>query len=180
MQSSIQQAQMRENETMVEVSSGLIRLRALVGYLGERDQREWWNTSFLSPTGQRFLERPFPRSSFSAALHSVTVAARRVHDESVGKGKVDHLFRLRPAMERQLAESLRSVDVEPIRSLIHTQDDALDGLKSMARAVSDRVGAVRVGERMDLQTPDGVGRLAGYYHAAFTSGQLVFPYFSTV
>jgi hypothetical protein len=37
---------------------------------------------------------------------------------------------------------------------------------------------VRVGRVDDLFTHDGIGQVAGYYHAAFSSGDTTFPYFS--
>lgn len=160
------------------MKQNLIRLRTLVGFLGEEDQLGWWDTSFLSDTGQRFLERPFPRSSLMAGLHSVTVAARRLHDESVGKGGVGHLFRLPPAKEREVAETLRDIDARPMFGSVADRDTALGELNEMSRAVSAAKGAVRVGRREDLLTPDGLGRVAGHYHRAFTANDKVFPYFS--
>lgn len=156
----------------------LIRLRSLVGFLGEEDQLGWWNTSFFSDTGQRFLERPFPRSAFMAGVHSVTVAARRLHDESVGKGKVGHLFRLAPAKEREVSEVLRDIDPDPLLESLADRDTALAALKEMSRVISQTTGAVRVGRREDLLTSDGLGRVAGYYHQAFSTGETVFPYFT--
>ena len=156
----------------------IVFLRALVGFLGEEDQHDWWNTSFLSRTGQRFLQRTFPRSAFTAGVHSVTVAARRLHDRSIGKGKVGHLFRLPPAREREMAEALRDIDPRPILESVADREAALSKLKEMSRAVSATKGAVRVGRRKDLFTSDGLGRVAGYYSQAFTSSEKVFPYFS--
>ena len=160
------------------MESRLIRLRALVGYLGEDDQFGWWDTSFLSDTGQRFLERPFPRSAFTAGLHSVTIAAQRLHDESIGKGRVEHLFRLPSAKEREVAEALRDIDPEPLLESVGNRETALSELDEMSRAVSATKGAVRVGRREDLLTSDGLGRVAGYYHQAFSTGETVFPYFT--
>ena len=156
----------------------LIRLRTLVGFLGEEDQSDWWDTSFLSETGQRFLERTFPRSAFAAGLHSVTVAARRLHDASVGKGEVAHLFRLPPAQEREVSELLRNAGPDQILNVVQDRETALESLNEMSRVVSSTTGAVRVGRRDDLVTSDGIGQVAGYYHKAFTSDQQVFPYFS--
>ena len=155
-----------------------IRLRALVGFLGESDQFGWWNTSFLSETGQRFLQRPFPRSAFAAGLHSVTVAARGLHDESVGKGSVTHLFRLQPTGERKLAEALRSFELRPLRDIVTDRDTAMGALDDMARVVSPAKGAIRVGRLDDLLTQDGIGQVAGYYHEAFATGEPIYPYFS--
>ncbi|MCS4047859.1 hypothetical protein GGQ04_003015 [Salinibacter ruber] len=156
----------------------LIRLRTLVGFLGEEDQFSWWDTSFLSETGQRFLERTFPRSAFASGLHSVTVAALQLHDASVGKGDVAHLFRLAPTQEREVSELLRDTEPDQILDGVQDSETALESLNEMSRVVSSTAGAVRVGRRDDLLTSDGIGQVAGYYHEAFTSDQQVFPYFS--
>jgi hypothetical protein len=156
----------------------LIRLRTLVGFLGEDDQFGWWDTSFLSDTGQRFLQRPFPRSAFTAGLHSVTVAACRLHDTSVGKGEVTHLFRLSPAKEQEMSELLRDTTPNQILADVQDRETALESLNEMSRVISGTTGAVRVGWRGDLLTSDGLGQVAGYYHMAFTSDERVFPYFS--
>jgi hypothetical protein len=108
----------------------LIQLRALVGFLGEEDQFGWWDTSFTDSIGQRFLERSFPKDPFQAGLHSVTVAARKLHDESIGKGDVAHLFRLPHASEQRLAETLRELEV-PFREELSSQEDALEALNKM-------------------------------------------------
>jgi hypothetical protein len=59
----------------------LIKLRLLVGFLGEKRQATWWDCGFLDATGRRFLETTFPRTSFFAALHSTAEAARLLHDK---------------------------------------------------------------------------------------------------
>ena len=157
----------------------LLRLRALVGFLGEADQFGWWNTSFLGKTGLHFLSRPFPRSTLNAALHSVTVTACHLHDESIGKGEVVHLFRLPHIRERQLAEVIRRQEAPSLSNIIRDQTAALETLENMAGARTARSGAVRVGEPTDVNTPDGIRDMAGYYYEAFTNGHRTFPYFST-
>lgn len=163
---------------MNDLINDVIRLRALVGFLGESEQFGWWNTSFLSDTGQRFLRRPFPRSSFAAGLHSATVAARGLHDDSVGKGNVGHVFRLQYTSERDLAEALRDLEPSSLHGLLSSQQAAMDALDEISRVVTPAKGAVRVGLVDDLLTQDGIGQVAGYYHAAFSSGDMTFPYFS--
>lgn len=163
---------------MPATNQDLLRLRALVGFLGEADHFDWWNTSFLGKTGLQFLSRPFPRSTLNAALHSVTITARHLHDESIGKGEVAHLFRLPHIKERQLAEVLRRQDAPLLSNIIRDQPTALEALESMAGARTARTGAVRVGEPADVYTPDGIRNMAGYYYEAFTNGHRTFPYFS--
>lgn len=167
-----------KGDMSTQVGQDLIRLRAIVGFLGEESQCGWWDTSFLSETGQRFLERPFPRSALMAGLHSVTVAARRLHDASVGKGDVVHLFRLSPAKEREVSDLLRDLDSSQVLGDVRNRETALEVLNDMSRVVSGATGAVRVGRRDDLLTSDGLGQIAGYYHKAVVSDEQVFPYFS--
>src|SRR5260370_41584991 len=85
-------------QTIMSVASTavrqMIRLRLLVGFLGERRQANWSDCSFLDPTGRRFLETTFPRTALNAALHSTSEAARIVHDSRIGRVGVFHLFRL--------------------------------------------------------------------------------------
>src|SRR3989304_8423551 len=75
-------------------------LRVLVGALGELADPPWWRTRYLSETGLRFLERIYPHPAFAAAVGATTIAARAVHDESIGRGSVSHLFRLPQSFER--------------------------------------------------------------------------------
>ena len=88
----------------------LIMLRALVGFLGEKPQFNWWDTNFLSETGLKFLGITFPRSSLAAGINSVTAAARRVHDGRIGKKGVYHLFRLPLGIEQIIHESLTNLN----------------------------------------------------------------------
>lgn len=153
----------------------IIKLRALVGFLGEEDQFEWWDTSFMDSTGQRFLERSFPRDPFQAGLHSVTVAARKLHDESIGKGDVAHLFRLPHAREQRLAEMLRKLEVS-LQEELSSQENALEALKETAVEVPDAVGAVQIGSGLTLTSESSVAAMAGHYYRGFTNGHTIFPY----
>jgi len=79
----------KDHKTMADKQSRLIAdfalLRLLVGYLGEKPQFGLWDTNFLSKTSIQFLEITFPRSYLSAGCVSVSQAARRVHDQLIGK-----------------------------------------------------------------------------------------------
>jgi len=88
----------------------LLHLRILVGYPGEKDQGNWWDTSFLNKTGQKFLEINFPRSAFAAAVHSVTEAAKQLHDRRIARGRVFHLFRLPATAEEKFHLQLLNTD----------------------------------------------------------------------
>ena len=103
-----------------ELIQRLIQLRALIGFLGERNQFNWWDTQFLGKTSFGYLELNFPRTTFSSALHSVTAAAKKVHDDRIGKGFVYHLFRLPFRYEQPIANYLHS-------SLTVSQDGDITG-----------------------------------------------------
>src|SRR5712691_10043226 len=78
----------------------LMRLRVLVCAIGGSGHAKWWRTEFLTPAGLRFLERLYPRTSHAAAIKATAVAARDLHDTSIGRGGVYHLFRLPDPIER--------------------------------------------------------------------------------
>lgn len=80
----------------------IVRLRLLVAVLGGAAHARWWRTELLTPAGLRFLERLYPRTTHLAALRATGVAARTIHDSSIGRGEVYHLFRLPEPLEVEL------------------------------------------------------------------------------
>src|SRR5438309_500108 len=87
----------------------IIRLRLLVGFLGEKRHAGWWDSGFLDPTGGRFLSATFPRTFLVAGIRSATEAARLVHDSQIGRVGVFHLFRLPVDIEDRLEVHLTEV-----------------------------------------------------------------------
>src|SRR5215212_10212064 len=65
------------NATQLEA---LTTLRTVVGYLGERDQFAWWQSSFFAPTSRAFLAPVFGRTQALAQYAGVSRAAALVHD----------------------------------------------------------------------------------------------------
>jgi len=53
-----------------------LSLRRLVGYLGEKEQFGWWQTSLLHPDNRSFLAPVFARTSTLAQYHCLREAAR--------------------------------------------------------------------------------------------------------
>ena len=157
----------------------LIRLRALVGYLGEKDQFGWWDTNFLSPTGLQFLSINFPRSSFSAGVNSVATAARRLHDERIGKGGVYHLFRLPSSVEETVHNELLQMDAAKLEEMISDKETALENIETM---LSNRAtvpeGPVQVGRLKNIMSNFAVSEISMHYYDAFKSGKQCFPYFT--
>ena len=157
----------------------LLQLRALVGYLGEKDQFNWWDTNFLGKTGQKFLEINFPRSAFSAAVHSVSEAAKQLHDSRIGRGRVFHLFRLPAGTEEKLHLLLLNSAPATLPPYLGSMDQALEGLRQMADSTLDAPeGPVQVGTAKDILSEFAIGEMAKHYHAAFDSRKQTFPYFT--
>src|SRR5260370_1713187 len=100
---------------LTENIRNILQLRRIVAALGERTTPPWWRTQFLSEFGVRALTRVFPRTSASAALNSVLIAAREDHDKRIGIGGRHHLFRL-PARIHLPAILLMSQQPFPIQT----------------------------------------------------------------
>lgn len=154
----------------------LIALRTLIGFLGEKEQFNWWDTQFLGKTALSYLELNFPRTKFSAALHSVTEAAKKVHDERIGKGNVNHVFRLSAHDEHQLANYLKEINPDKFLPLFASKEAALAHLSKYVTGEPPlKEGPVKVtGD--SLAAGQGLDTAAAYYYKAFTSRVKTFPY----
>ena len=89
------------DKTGEEYLRTILRLRLLVGFLGERSQFAWWNTTFFGDYSLRSLEFVVPKTAALAQYHGVVEAALRLHDEQVNVGTF-HLFRLPEEVEQDL------------------------------------------------------------------------------
>lgn len=155
----------------------LCRLRIAVAYLGERSQFTWWKSSFLNLTGWRFLERLFPRTSRAAGVGAAIEAAKRIHDEAIGKGGVIHLFRFGEEAESQLHETLMAFSADDIEALCRSADETQAFLDTeYAGDATPAIGPVQVGTLDDASKPALRGILARHYLVAFTASTPVFPY----
>jgi hypothetical protein len=163
------------------ITADLIRLRFIVGYLGEQLQPAWWNSSFFAPGSTMFLAPIFSKTTTLVQYHGVKEAACRIHDERIGIGAgVFHLFRLPSVMERELHQLISdSEDPEQYFKDLSIITDAQEALASFSNH-KDRndVGPVRVGSRSDLNKKDSWRAVANYYQQAFASQSPVYPYFS--
>lgn len=160
-----------------EILNKIGKLRVLVGFLGEKSQLNWWDTNFLSKTGMQFLEINFPRSAFAAGCNSVIEAARRLHDNRIGKGGVYHLFRFPTGIEEELHHLLIHNSSDGLKPLIESKEKALEHLKAL---VSNSVGApegpVQIGTSKKILTNYAVQEFAVHYYEAFQNQMLCFPY----
>lgn len=157
-----------------------LRLRVLVAALSEGSQAPWWRTKYLSPTGSRTLSRLYPRSAFGAAVRAVTAAARSLHDSSIGKGDVYHLFRLPPTIEREIEVILAEPSADSrFQDVIKDLGNSA-ALTNLLAAMSGKTtgkhqGAVRI-PNATPENADTYTRMAAVYLDGFHRGERVFPY----
>jgi hypothetical protein len=160
----------------------LMHLRVLVATLGGSAHTRWWRTEFLTVAGLRFLERLYPRTCHAAAIQATAVAARAVHDASIGRGGVYHLFRLPEALEhdqRAAAEDgLFKTLLGDLEKNLESRDALLEQLSSLAPQMPQSPpGPQCIGSERDLFSNGLVlGRWAGAYFHAFRNDYRVFPY----
>jgi predicted Zn finger-like uncharacterized protein len=156
----------------------LITLRAIVGFLGEKKQFGWWDTNFLNPTGLQFLSINFPRTAFAAGCNSVFEAAKRLHDDRIGKRDVYHLFRLPTSVEEKLHQHLLKIDPDQF-SYLKSKETALENLKGIiSNTVVAPGGPVQIGTFKDMLKVSSCQDLAVHYYGAFQNQKMCFPYFN--
>lgn len=158
-----------------------VRLQALVLALGECVEPSWWGTKYLSEVGLRYLERLFPRTAFSAALHATGRAACAVHDRSIGRRGVHHLFRLPERLERDIRVFLTDGGAAGIAGELRPELGSADKLlASLERFTGGRYetgsGPTKVGGGGDPIRTETLRRTAAVYCGAFRNGVKAFPY----
>jgi hypothetical protein len=157
----------------------LATLRAVVAFLGERDQFAWWQSAFFGAGSGSFLSPVFARTQTLAQCAGAGLAAARVHDERIGVGGVFHLFRLPEEMERNVHAALQQeATCKEIDHLIADTTSALHFLNTLAKdKPADGVGPTRVGSLQDLRRDAPWASVAGLYTAGFQKRIEIFPYF---
>jgi hypothetical protein len=174
---------MTANERSVSQSqvAQLALLRALVAFLGEKDQFGWWDCSFLGLTGRKYLTITHPRSHVATGVIAASEAARRVHDARIGKGRVYHLFRLPHATEQKLHRHQLTEDASGLVTAFESKDKALQVLKALAKDPDGTPdGPIKLGGVKTLSSSTIVGKLAGMYLGAFRASKQTMPYFTAI
>lgn len=157
----------------------LALLRALVAFLGEKDQFGWWDCSFLGSTGRKFLAITNPRSHVATGVMAACEAARRVHDARIGKGRVYHLFRLPHTTEQKLQRHALTGDAAALMTAFEGKDKALHSLEAMTKDPDDAPdGPIKLGGAKTLSSSTIVSKLAGMYLGAFRASKQTMPYFT--
>lgn len=160
----------------------LVQLRIVVGYLGEKGQHGWWQSSFYTQGSSAFLSPLFGRTQVLAQCNGVTHAAALVHDERIGIGHVYHLFRLPEEIEQAIHQALQDpILAKELQKMITQPEDALDHLrKSALSTASSKIGPIRLGNFDALRDIKTWKKAAGAYLFGFEQKTLVFPYFTDI
>ena len=156
----------------------LVRLRFLVGFLGERVQLGGWPTEFYGSTREAFLSPVFSKTANLARYNGILEAARRLHDEHVGVGQAVHLFRFPAVVEQSIHEELVEGGVDSaFLSDLASQNSALAALEGLSDASTTRSeGPVQIGELSDLGSKAWIGKTETCYLNAFSNGTKCFTY----
>ena len=156
------------------LKAATIKLRIAVAFLGEKEQKNWWNCSFLSPSADSFLSPVFPKTSILARVAGASAAAQLVHDEHIGVGDVFHLFRLPENIEQDISEQLTKETSTP--ESIKSEDDAYKSLEELAHGdTTEGVGPLELDQNEINE--EAVKRMAAAYLAGLRNSQLVCPFF---
>jgi len=160
----------------------LAKERMAVGYLGEREQFGWWQSSFFTKGSDAFLAPLFTRTQTLAQCNGVTQAAALVHDERIGVGHVYHLFRLPEDMEQGIHQILHDQKfIEILRKLVINSESAMEFLRAEgASTANSGMGPVRLGNIDNLRNRKTWQLAATYYKSGFEKGGAIFPYYSDI
>ena len=158
----------------LKLISDLSNLRICVAFLGEKEQANWWPSSFLSRSGEAFLSPVFPKTAALARVNGASGAAQVSHDEHIGIGDVYHLFRLPENVEHDISQLL-SKDTTALK-LIDSEETAQAGLKELSAGESIQgIGPLLL--ECDAIDPDMIALMAAAYNHGFSSGEQVYPYY---
>lgn len=168
------------NDMSMNLIEILAEYRIVVGYLGEKEQFGWWQSSFFTRGSQAFLSPLFGRTQTLAQCNGVTRAAALVHDERIGVGHVYHLFRLPEEIEQGIHRILHEPSlVQQLQKMIESPESALNVLrKSTANKQLNGEGPILVGKIQSMRDTITWHTVARAYLSAFEQKSLVFPYFT--
>ena len=158
----------------------IIELRYLVGFLGERQQCDWWSTSFYEASSTRFLEPVFARTAPLAQYQGAVEAARQFHDDNLSVDSF-HIFRLPEEVEQDIHEIVQIKLVELFDpSWIVDRASALNAIAKLTDgSVELIVGPVLVGKIDELHSPAMLDKIGIIYHQALSTNVQVLPYLVT-
>jgi len=166
-------------EKMNSIYKNYCILRVVVGYLGEKHQFNWWNTSFLNDTGRKYLEFNFPRNTIAAGASGAGTAAKKLHDERIGKSRVFHLFRLPYEIEEEVHTCMPEMHQVELWDRIKSRETSMQALNEFAGSKIDAPeGPVKIGQVKHIVKDSGIAEIAKHYLSAFEKNSMTLPYFS--
>jgi len=156
----------------------IAKLRLLIGYLGEKDKYNWWQSSFFAPTSTSFLNPIFGKTSFIAQYQGVKEAATKIHDEYIGVGEVYHLFRLPENIEISLFQLIHDESfVLEIQEILTDKEMTQKALSKMILSSSKlKEGPVLIGDIDEFLMEASLSDIANLYNSAFINNTRVAPY----
>ncbi|MEI7910005.1 MAG: BrxE family protein [Verrucomicrobiota bacterium] len=165
---------------MNDLIDPLIQLRLAVAVLGQRDHAAWWDCQFLDAAGLESLDYNFPKAPLAAGFTATCLAAKRLHDERIGRTGVTHLFRLEPDLEMLVQRSATKQAGKMLAGLSLDREASLSELARLAgEEIDSPEGPVQIGILEDASTQRGITALARHYHAGFRLGLRIYPYFAS-
>jgi hypothetical protein len=164
---------------MENVPAQFALLRLAVGWLGQSGQGNWWRSSFLGETGLAFGAYNFARAPRLAAYSATFAAAKRVHDDRIGRSHTFHLFRLRLEDEIRVHRAAAEGGCTLFEPLKLSSCELMQFVEQTAgEAIDAPVGPVQVGPLEHAFTEEALQELAKHYLSAFRQGTECFPYFA--
>ena len=158
----------------IEKRQSIALLRACISFLGEKDQCNWWPSSFLSKSGEIFLTPVFPKTNVMARITGASIAAQVVHDEHIGIGDVFHLFRLPENIEHDISQALAIES--SILDNISSKDTAHTTLQMLTNGdTTQGIGPLLLNQNKINETV--INQMASAYLAGFNNNQTVYPYY---
>lgn len=152
----------------------IVSLRVCVAFLGEKDQKSWWPSAFLSRSGEAFLNPVFPKTSLLARVNGASAAAQVAHDEHIGIGDVFHLFRLPENVEHDISQILTSDPV--LKECFASEEAAIEQLQKLAADHSFQGEGPLLLEQSEIN-PEAIKSMASAFLSAFNNDQPVYPYY---
>lgn len=164
-----------------DLMSKIAKARLIIGYLGEKDQFKWWESSFLSSSSSAFLLHPYPRTTLLAQYNGVCETALLVHDEFIGVGSNYHLYRLPVSIEEYAARLVQEPEFfEELKDSLESRDGAINTLQNMSNSsVETSIGPVKVGIFSDESLESKLELMVSHYIHAYKEGYRCFPFMGT-
>lgn len=161
----------------------IARTRVLIGYLGEGNQFNWWDSSFYTPSSIAYLSPIYPRTVFLAQYNGVCEASRKIHDEHIGVGRSYHLYRLPDTIERQVfkciqqkkIESTLSMMVQDTKSAMNALNDLLEETDNFDKTYRNE-GPINVGYYSHKSLEKDLLKMIAHYLDALKNDYKCYPY----